>query len=109
MENQRIFEQIKAEIRLDYPSAEFILFGSRARKNDVEPFSDWDILILIEDDLTEKQKIEIHNKLYEIELRMDQIISAIIHTQKEWCNPSMKKTSFYQNVVRDSELADIPF
>lgn len=100
MTPRQLLNEIKSPVHSDYPSAEIILFGSRARKDD-EASSDWDLLILIDEDLTEKQKIDIHDKLYEIELETGQIISAIIHIRKEWRDPSMKITPFYQNVVRE--------
>lgn len=100
MTPRQLLSEIKSPIHSAYPSAEIILFGSRARKEH-EPASDWDLLVLIDEDLTEKQKIDIHDKLYDIELKTGQIISAIVHTRKEWRDPSMKMTPFYQNVVRE--------
>ncbi len=100
MNQERLLSEIKSEIIKDYPSAQIIIFGSRAR-GDEKSFSDWDILILIEKDITEIQKIELHDKLYEIELQTGEIINTIIHTRREWDHPLMQITPFYQNVARE--------
>lgn len=39
--------ELKARIRKEFPEADFILFGSKARDEDVE-FSDIDILVLLD-------------------------------------------------------------
>jgi len=90
----------KKTITCDYPSSEIILYGSRARKEETA-FSDWDVLIIIDDDLTENQKIGIHDKLFGIELKTGEIINSIIHTKREWTNPLMQATPFYQNVTKE--------
>ena len=100
MDRESLLFEIKSEIFKDYPLAQVIFFGSRAR-GDERSFSDWDILILIEKDITEIQKIELHDKLYEIELKTGEIINTIIHTRREWNHPLMQITPFYQNVVRE--------
>ncbi|MCP4373828.1 MAG: nucleotidyltransferase domain-containing protein, partial [Deltaproteobacteria bacterium] len=81
-------------------SAEVILFGSRSRHDEHE-FSDWDVLVVIGENLTDKNKIEIHNKIFEIELETGEIINSIIHTRKEWNNPLMQATPFYHNVLQE--------
>jgi predicted nucleotidyltransferase len=100
MDRESLLPEIKSEIFKDYPSAQVIFFGSRAR-GDERSFSDWDILILIEKDITEIQKIELHDKLYEIELKTGEVINAIIHTRREWNHPLMRITPFYQNVEQE--------
>ncbi|MDM8536111.1 nucleotidyltransferase domain-containing protein [Desulfobacterales bacterium HSG17] len=100
MNKKKLLSEIKSEINRDYPLAKVIFFGSRARGSG-EIFSDWDILILIEEGLSEKQKIAIHNRLYEMELKTGEIINAIIHTKEEWNNPLMQITPFYENVTRE--------
>lgn len=49
---QEIFEEKKIKIK------EIVLFGSRAR-GDYKKDSDWDLLIVTEDNLQRKQKLEI--------------------------------------------------
>jgi predicted nucleotidyltransferase len=100
MNQEILLSEIKSEILKDYPSAQVIIFGSRAR-GDERYFSDWDILILIEKNITDIQKIELHDKLYEIELQTGEIINTVIHTKREWNHPLMQITPFYQNIVQE--------
>lgn len=100
MKPEKLLSEIKKAVVSDYPSSEIILYGSRARKEETA-FSDWDILIVIDDNLTENKKIEIHGKLFEIELETGEIINSIIHTKREWTNPLMQATPFYHNVTKE--------
>ncbi|QTA86302.1 nucleotidyltransferase domain-containing protein [Desulfonema magnum] len=97
---KKLLPKIKSVITSDYPSSEIILYGSRSRGQE-DAFSDWDILVVTEENLTQNEKIEIHNKIFEIELETGEIISAVIHTRDEWNRPLMQLTPFYQNVINE--------
>jgi len=100
MIREQLLSEIKNLIFSEYPSAEIILFGSRSRGE--EKFrSDWDILIILEDQVSEKKKIELQNKIFEIELFSGEIINSIIHTRQEWENPLFQATSFCRNVEHE--------
>ena len=98
MKKKEILQKIKSEINKQHPSVKIILFGSRAR-GDFQEYSDWDILILLKGNITEDQKINIFNSLYDIELETDQIFSPIIHSKKEW--DYLQITPFYKNIQRE--------
>ena len=79
---KKIIDTLKEKIKKITPSAEIILFGSRAR-GDYDSESDIDLLILID----EKEKIfeeKIIDICYEFELKYDVIIMPLIHSKKEW-------------------------
>ena len=65
------------------PNVEIILFGSRAR-GDASEFSDWDILILTEQEADKNLTCQIRDSLYEIELESDQILSSIVRSKSDW-------------------------
>ena len=98
MDHDSILDKIKSAVHKDYTSAKIILFGSRSRKTESRD-SDWDILIIINENIREKEKIELYNKLFEIELASGEIINAIIHTKQEWNDPLMQSTPFSRNIV----------
>lgn len=100
MKKKILLGLLKKVIREEYPQCKIILYGSRCRE-DSNVFSDWDILILINDDLNENGKIELQNKIYEIELESNEIINSIIHTNREWSSPLMQSTPFYENVQKE--------
>ena len=76
-------ERIKAEIHSIEKNAQVILFGSRARRDNREE-SDWDFLILLDQEVTTSLKDEIRKRLYEIELETGEVISTIIHQKDQW-------------------------
>jgi len=100
MDKEEILGNIKAEICSVYPSAKVILYGSRIRGDNTK-YSDWDFLILLEDSISDKEKTELIDKLYDLELKTDQVFSPIIHNILEW--EELEETPFYQNVLREGK------
>ena len=92
--------QIKDLILSAYPTAEIILYGSRSKGWEKEG-SDWDILVIVEQDLKERDKIDIQNQIYEIELTTREIINVVVHTRKEWSSPLFKAMPFYADVMNE--------
>lgn len=96
-----IVKTVKKEIDSIFADNDVILYGSRAR-GDYGDTSDWDFLVLLnKNEITREDKNEIRNRLYEIELASDEIITSIIHTQKEWENRVI--TPLYQNVKKEGK------
>ncbi len=100
MEKKILLDKIKDRIKEKYHPVNIVLYGSRAR-GDAKTDSDWDLLILINKNLTEKEKLKIQHTLYEVELEADEIINAIIHSENEWNNPLMQVSPFYENVKKE--------
>ena len=91
-------ELIKKEVIKIDKKAQVILFGSRARGDHSEQ-SDWDFLILLEQEATEKKKREIRDKIFEIELKTNEIISSIIEQKNEWSK--FQVTPLFKNIKRE--------
>jgi len=100
MDRQKLFSKIKEIVYEDYPASKIILFGSRCR-GDNNVLSDWDILIIVNENLEESNKIELHNRIYEVELKTGEILNSIIHTTREWNTPLMQSTPFFKNVQKE--------
>ncbi|NIA28393.1 MAG: nucleotidyltransferase domain-containing protein [Actinobacteria bacterium] len=98
-----LIKKIKKQIKHTYPNAQIYLFGSRAR-GDAGKESDWDFLILLDRQVSEKEKLEIRYSLYEIEWESDQVINSVIHSKNEWNLPMMKAMPFHQNVMKEGTL-----
>lgn len=81
------------------PSAEVILYGSRAR-GDERKDSDWDIIILtnLEADIETERKFR--NKLYDLELETGESFSVLVYSKNNWQN-IQKITPFYRNVTTE--------
>jgi uncharacterized protein len=97
-----IVEAVKQEVINIDSKAEVILFGSRAR-GDFHKDSDWDFLILLDGSLTKEIKESLLDKLYDLELQTDSVISTIIHTKFEWENRAV--TPIYQIIKKEGKRA----
>ena len=97
-----IVKLVRQEVIKIDPKAEVILFGSRAR-GDYREDSDWDFLILLHQPLTRDLKEFILDKLYDLELQTDSVISTIIHTKSEWEKRAI--TPIYQVVKKEGKRA----
>ncbi|HYW96372.1 MAG TPA: nucleotidyltransferase domain-containing protein [Bacteroidales bacterium] len=81
------------------PSAEVILYGSRAR-GDENRDSDWDILILTDHDIGIERERKLRNKLYDLEIETGESFSVFVYSRNNWQNVQ-KVTPFYMNVTRE--------
>lgn len=100
MEQNLIQDRITKTIHDKDPLAEAYLFGSRAR-GDSRVDSDWDVLILIDDDkVTNDIEDKFRDDLYDIEIESGQIISTFIYTKDFW-RSTLKYSPLYKNVSRE--------
>ena len=93
-------KKIKNAILEVNPTAQLILFGSRAR-GDAKPDSDWDFLVLVDKaKITLADENEFTDKIYPIELSSGENITKYIYAKSDWEN-KYSITSFHQNVMRE--------
>jgi len=85
------------------PSTEVILYGSRAR-GDAAPESDYDLLILTDDDATIEREDLICSRLYPIELETGAVITAFVYNRLQWATPLCRAMPFHKNVERDGVI-----
>jgi len=95
-----ILQNITKAIHRQDPKAQAFLFGSRAR-GDNKPDSDWDILILINNQkVTSEIEDRFRDVLYNIELESGQIISTFIYPKSFWDN-ILKYSPLYKAVKKE--------
>lgn len=94
-----IEQLIRKNISETDPTAEVILYGSRAR-GDQRLDSDWDILVLTQypADLNIERKFR--NHIYELELQTGEVFSILVYSKEEW-NTRQKITPFFHNVTQE--------
>jgi len=80
-------------------TAEVILYGSRAR-GDERADSDWDILILTDYPVDLATEEKFRDKLYDLELEIDEPLSVFIYSKNEW-KRRQRITPFYKNVNKE--------
>lgn len=99
-DSNKILTEIKRTVTKEYPDALIILYGSRAR-GDYRMDSDWDLLILLNQDrITNDIEETITNPLYDLEIDYGQVISPMIYSIKDW-NNIYSITPFFKNVMRE--------
>lgn len=103
MDRKKIVEQIARVIHDVAPESEAVLYGSEAR-NEAREDSDIDVLIVLPDDSSEtfsKRKIEISDRLYDVELSSGVSVSPLIVLRSMWARMT---TPFTRNVAHDGIL-----
>jgi predicted nucleotidyltransferase len=90
-------------IRKVDPSAEVILYGSRAR-GDAEPESDYDLLILIDGEVTLEKEDLICRQLYPLELETGRVLIAFVYSRQQWNTPLYRAMPFYKNIEREGVI-----
>lgn len=82
------------------PSAEIILYGSRAR-GDAGSESDYDLLIVTDGDVTIGREDLFRQQLFPIEVETGAVLTVILVGRKEWKSSLYRAMPFYQNIRRD--------
>jgi predicted nucleotidyltransferase len=100
MTSKEIIKNIKSSVSKKDPTAEVILFGSRAKGN-FSNSSDYDIIILInKPKITNEIEDTFRESLYDIELKTGQIISLQIYPKEYW-NKKMIYTPLFNEIQTD--------
>ena len=95
-----LLRKVKEAIGEIEPSAEIVLYGSRARL-DNRADSDWDFLILIEGVVDTARTDRIRHRLYEIEWETGEILSSIVRNRREWKGPRYEAIPLRENIDRE--------
>ncbi|GJM43134.1 MAG: hypothetical protein DHS20C20_34160 [Ardenticatenaceae bacterium] len=83
VDKDALLEQVKTAVLSLAPNAEIILYGSRA-KGTARTDSDWDFLILLPSPKDIALGNKIQDRLYDIELETNSVLSSIIRSKQEW-------------------------
>jgi len=91
---------LKAEILKIEPTAQLILYGSRAR-GEAKPDSDWDLLLLTEKTRVSHEVEQLFRMpLVFMEVELGEVLSLQIFTKYEWKNKYCI-TPYYENIQKD--------
>jgi predicted nucleotidyltransferase len=92
-----ILNKVKEAILKIEPSAEIILYGSRAR-DDFHEGSDWDFMILVDGEVDDKRTDKIRHQLYEIEWETGDVLCSIVRSRADWDSPEYGIIPLYKNI-----------
>ena len=91
---KEIIGKIKEKIHEVNPEAEIWLYGSRAR-GDVHAESDWDILILLNEEKVSRQdEMPYRDSIFDLQLEYEKAISLFAFSKQEWNNNYLIRTYF---------------
>ena len=89
MNREGVLTKIGRMMQKLYPSVEIYLYGSSAR-GEARPDSDFDLLVLLPDSMTDKEqkdlKYLIYDSIYDIEIDENVNLSPLILPKKMWQN-----------------------
>lgn len=97
--DSHIAKLIREVIKSIDPTAQVILFGSRAR-GDAKQDSDRDVLILVNSTITLKIERAFRYKLYDLEPETGEVFSTFICNKQVW-NTKHKVTPFYRSIKNE--------
>lgn len=100
---RKVLHECYSRVTEHYPNARIILYGSQARGQAGE-YSDLDMIVLLNEGISQQHKNHIHDLLYEIGLENDVVISAFIKTTQQWEQPISRATSLYKSVQNEGIL-----
>lgn len=93
-----IAEEVKIAVREFDPTAEVVLFGSRAR-GDARSDSDYDFLVLLNVPLDFRLKGNILDTLYDIELAFDCVLGVLVENSDYW--QMLENTPIFSEISQD--------
>lgn len=92
--------RIKKVVHVVEPSAQIILYGSRAR-GDAQPDSDWDLLILLDGVVDLARERSVWHRLYPLELDLEEVLCPVVLSRQDWSSELYRAMPFHRNVDRD--------
>lgn len=97
---EALLSRVGEAVRAIEPSAEIILYGSRAR-GDYDEESDWDFLIIVEGEVATARQEAIWRRLYELRRELDALVSAIVVSADQWQNAPYRTMPLFKEVRRE--------
>jgi uncharacterized protein len=99
-EERALLAQCREAVWVIVPSAEVILYGSRAR-GDARTDSDYDLLVLIDGEVDWRLEDQIRQCLYPLELATGAVLTVHAYSRMTWDSPLYRAMPFTQHVERD--------
>ena len=100
IKKNELLKRVKTAVHALAPTAEIILYGSRAR-GAARADSDWDFLILLPAPRDKTLEAQIKDCLYDVELETNTVVSSLIRSKQEWLSSRYAVLPLHQQIERD--------
>ncbi len=98
--DHRLLAECKATIAEVVPNASVILYGSRAR-GDAREDSDYDLLVLVDQEPDMELEKAIVNRLVPLEVRTGNVLTVLLYSRSQWDSALYRAMPFHKNVTRE--------
>ena len=98
--DRELLSEVKTAVLELEPTAEVILYGSRAR-GDATPESDWDLVVLVDGEVDRRRDEHLFRRIYDLCLKLDEVLVAYMYDRNVWNTPLYQAMPFRQNVMRE--------
>jgi len=102
-QDKELLKRCKEAIRQVTTDADVILYGSRAR-GDANEYSDYDILIIVNDSADMALEERILAKLFPLEEETCEVLTFIVYSKQDWNSPVYRVMPLHKNVDRDGVI-----
>lgn len=102
--DKTLLARCRQAVRRAVPDADVILYGSRAR-GDAAPYSDYDILVLVDQPVNVALKDQILSSIYPLELETGAMLTLVTYNRRQWESFPYSEMPFHKNVERDGVVA----
>lgn len=99
-EERTILVRCRNAVKAIDPSADVVLYGSRARR-DAQPDSDYDILIIADRPATLEQEDRLRRSIYPIELETGAVLTVMLVNRTDWNSALYDSMPFFRNIKRE--------
>jgi predicted nucleotidyltransferase len=98
--DKALLDRCRQAVKRVVPDADIVLYGSRAR-GDAHQYSDYDILILVDQPVSIALKDEILSSVYPLELETGAMLTLVTYNRQQWESIPYREMPFHKNIERD--------
>jgi len=103
LKDKKLLRDFKQVITALVPDATILLYGSRARGNPA-PQSDYDLIILTEQQVPPEIATRLQDAIYDFELDRQAVLSVLFYLRGEWDAPRTLAMPFRRRVEEEAVL-----
>ena len=92
--------ELKKILLKNFPVAEIILYGSKARGNS-DKESDIDVLVILENEVDDDIREKIFSMSFKIEMKHDVIFGILLEPEDFWSSPLARSMPIHWNINKE--------